>query len=86
MPLPRCKLGQKKKAEKEDAFPQALHGQQGCCRLRVGPATGMCGREDITPNGEGIRERRVNISKGKRGNYVSSWSSKSAPLETRMED
>lgn len=31
MPLPRCKLGQKKKAEKEDAFPQALHGQQACC-------------------------------------------------------
>lgn len=35
------------------------------------PNTGTRGRENMTPNGVEIRERRINISK-ERGNYVCS--------------
>lgn len=50
------------------------------------PNTGKRGRENMSPNGEGIRERHQTWQKGKKKHYVSSQSEKSASLETRRED
>lgn len=42
--------------------------------------------ENTFPGGVGIRERRLDLAKGKKGDYVSSQSEKSASAEARMED
>lgn len=58
-----------KKDKKGHAFPQLIAAGEhpASARLHEVPNTGRCGRENMTPNGTGMRERRINISKEERG-------------------
>lgn len=88
VPSPRCKAGQKKSLKKKMLFlnvcvagkyPEKARLQRSSKHRR------MWEREHV-PKWSGNKRETLDTAKGKKKNYISSQSKKSASLETQRED